>query len=229
LDASSKTAPAEVAKTRVWDLPTRLFHWSLAVCLITTYVTGRIGGNAMDWHMRGGFTVLALVLFRIVWGFIGGHHARFANFVRGPAVVMEYLRTIRTGIHRPTAGHNPAGALSVLALLALLLAQAGLGLFANDDIATEGPLAKFVSDSTSSLLTQLHRINANVLLGLVALHLAAIAFYFFRKGENLIAPMIFGDKHGMIATPSEDALAIRLRALIVLAFIGGLVYYVVTQ
>lgn len=229
MSSTPDTAPEAIARTRVWDLPTRLFHWSLAACVIATYVTGRIGGNAMDWHMRGGFTVLALVLFRIFWGFVGSHHARFANFVRGPAGVIEYLRTIRAGIHRPTAGHNPAGALSVLALLAVSLAQAGFGLFANDDIATEGPLAKYVSDSTSSLLTQLHQINANVLLALVLLHVAAIAFYFFRKRENLVVPMIFGDKLGLIATPSEDALAIRLRALVVLALAAGLVYYVVTS
>jgi cytochrome b len=178
----------------VWDLPVRLFHWLLVALLIAQVVTVNLGGNAMEYHMLGGYALLALVLFRIAWGFAGSRHARFADFVRGPAAVIAYARSLTGGSHAPHAGHNPLGGWSVLLMLASVLVQAATGLFADDDIMTAGPLARHVSGDTVSLCTQIHAINAWVLGALVALHLAAVFFYLLVRRENLIAPMIHGRK-----------------------------------
>jgi cytochrome b len=210
-------------RVRIWDLPTRLFHWLLLVLVVTSFVTGKIGGNAMLWHMWSGYAILTLTVFRILWGLAGSHYALFSTFVRGPREVLAALR----GGATPTVGHNPLGALSVLALLAVLLLQAVTGLFANDDIATEGPLAKLVSGAFSALATRIHAFNEYVILSLVALHLAAIAFYFFAKRDNLVKPMLTGDKSGIDAPAAADDRATRLRAILLLALAVGLVGYVV--
>jgi cytochrome b len=196
--------------------------------VIATFITGEMGGNAMAWHMRGGYAVLALILFRVLWGLVGGRHARFANFVRGPAAIKAYIAAMKSGSARRFAGHNPLGALSVLALLAAVFAQALLGLFANDDIATEGPWARFVSNATSALATKLHHINANVVVALVALHVAAIVFYLVAKNDNLVRPMITGDKSGIDGPAAEDGWALRLRAGVLLALVSAGVYCLVT-
>lgn len=213
---------------RVWDLPTRLFHWTLVVLVVFSFITAEIGGNAMDWHMRSGYAILTLVLFRVLWGLAGSHHARFVNFVRHPREALRQARDLLAGGGERHAGHSPLAALSVLALLASLGLQAITGLFANDDIATEGPLARFVSDATSHLLTKLHEMNQGVLYALIALHLAAIAYCFFVKRENLVKPMITGDKRGLDARPIDDGPLLRLRALVLVALAGGLVAYVVS-
>jgi len=178
-------------KILVWDLPLRLFHWTLASLVVVSFVSAKIGGNAMQVHMLSGYAVLSLLLFRVLWGFLGGTHARFASFVRGPAAVISYLRGQGTDRH---LGHNPAGAWSVLLMLAALLAQVATGLFANDDISTEGPLAKLVSKALSDRLTGAHHLNIKLLYALIGLHLSAVAFYLFRKRENLVKPMVTGFK-----------------------------------
>jgi len=214
---------ASPAPTRVWDLPTRLFHWTLTALIVFSFTTAKIGGLWMDWHMRSGYAVLTLVLFRLLWGFAGSHYARFATFVRGPRKVLAYL----TGRLDDTAGHNPLGALSVLALLAALLLQAGSGLFANDEIFTEGPLAKLVSGSTSSLLTSIHHRGEFVLYALVGLHLAAVVFYAVFKRQNLVSAMVRGDRV-VDAQPARDDLALRVRALVLFGLCAGLTWYLVT-
>lgn len=211
---------------RIWDLPLRLFHWSLVPLVVFSVVTAKLGGNWMDWHMRSGYAVLTLLVFRLLWGFAGPRYALFAQFVRGPRAVLAYLRAAR-GAGQQHAGHNPLGAWSVLALLAALLVQAGTGLFANDEIATEGPLSKLVSGATASLMTRIHSLNQNVIYALVALHLAAIAYYFFAKRENLVAPMITGDKRGISAEPAQDDALMRARAAVLALLAAGLVAYVV--
>jgi len=183
---------------RVWDLPIRLFHWLLAACILASFITVKIGGNAMEIHARVGYCVLALIIFRICWGLIGSYHARFINFVPSPQGLVSYL----LGKSKAGLGHNPIGALSVLALITSVGLQAVTGLFANDDILFEGPFAKYVSNSTVSLLTSVHRFNETVLLILIALHLCAILYYYKFKGENLVKPMIAGDKE---IDPSEEA------------------------
>jgi cytochrome b len=181
-------------KILVWDLPLRMFHWMLALLVTVSIVSAEIGGNAMQIHLRSGYTILTLVLFRILWGFFGGTHARFASFVRGPATAVACLKALRRQDAGRHLGHNPAGGWSVMLMLAVLLIQAGTGLFSNDDIATEGPLAKLVSQAWSDRITGIHEINVVVLYVLIGLHLAAIAFYFFRKHDNLVTPMLTGFK-----------------------------------
>lgn len=189
---------------RIWDLPTRLFHWSLALCVIGLLITSQIGGSAMNWHFRLGYAVLSLLLFRIVWGFVGGHWSRFGSFIFSPATLLLYLRG-RADL-RLMLGHNPLGALSVFAMLLFLLLQVGTGLISDDEIATSGPLSRFVSATLVSQATSYHKhIGKLVLLGLVFLHIMAIVFYLWRRRENLILPMLHGDKQvERIAPASHD-------------------------
>jgi cytochrome b len=182
--------------TPTWDLPVRIFHWLLVLLVISQIATASIGGNAMQFHALGGYAILALVVFRILWGFFGGTHARFRDFVRGPASVMRYAKSLLTGPHPEHRGHNPLGGWSVLAMLGSLLVQATTGLFANDDVMMEGPLVKHVSDRASEIATTIHDVNAAVLLSLVALHIVAVLFYLLAKKQNLIVPMITGRKPG---------------------------------
>jgi len=132
--------PTEARTIEVWDLPARIVHWAMVVCLVASIVTVKIGGNAMDWHVRSGIAMLILVLFRVLWGFVGTRYARFTGFVRGPSAALEYARSIVSPPHPIHVGHNPLGGWMVILLLAALLVQAGTGLFSNDDIATDGPL-----------------------------------------------------------------------------------------
>ena len=175
-----------------WDLPVRIFHWTLALLIVWQIATASIGGNAMQLHALGGYAILTLVVFRIAWGFLGGTHARFRQFVRGPHAVLRYARSMFTSAHPAPAGHNPLGGWSVLAMLGSLLLQAASGLFANDDVMMEGPLAKHVSGRVSEIATAIHDMNAIVLIALVALHIAAVLFYLLARKQNLIAPMITG-------------------------------------
>jgi cytochrome b len=184
----------ERVPVRVWDWPVRAVHWALVALVTASLATGFVGGGAMEWHLRSGYAILALALFRVLWGFAGTRHARFTGFVRGPRAVLDYARSLLRPPHEMHAGHNPLGGWVVVLLLALLLAQAGTGLFANDDIAAEGPLAKHVSDAMSDRLTGLHVRGAWALGGLVALHVAAALFYRFARGENLIRAMVTGVK-----------------------------------
>jgi cytochrome b len=210
-----------------WDLPVRVFHWALVLLVISQLVTASIGGNAMQFHAFGGYAILALVLFRILWGFLGGTHARFQDFVRGPDLVIRYAKSILRAPHPSHRGHNPLGGWSVLAMLVSLLLQATTGLFANDDVMMEGPLAKHVSDRTSEIATAIHDVNAAVLLTMVAMHIAAVLFYLLAKKDNLIAPMITGRKQ--LATSSKSARygSVWLAALL-LGCSAAAVYFVVS-
>lgn len=176
-------------RIKLWDLPTRIFHWLLLILIVGAIVTGKIGGSAIEWHGRIGLAILGLIIFRIVWGFIGSSHARFARFVPTPSSIRAYLRGDWQGV-----GHNPLGALSVLALLTLIGVQVGIGLFGNDDIAFQGPLFGLIDKSLSDWLTGLHKTAINLLIALIALHLGAIAFYTKVKKDNLVKPMITGWK-----------------------------------
>lgn len=215
-------------EVRVWDLPTRLFHWSLAACVIGLVITGNIGGNAMVWHGRLGYAVLTLLLFRLVWGLVGGHWSRFSSFLYSPASVMAYLRGQRRPEHG--VGHNPLGMLSVLGLLLILLAQVASGLFADDEIAFTGPLTGLVSGHWVSLATGYHKeIGKLILLALVALHLTAIAFYKLVRKQNLVRPMITGDKAVPAdLPPSVDSARQRWLALCVLLLCALAVYGLVS-
>ncbi|HRD64616.1 MAG TPA: cytochrome b/b6 domain-containing protein [Candidatus Competibacter sp.] len=178
----------------VWDLPTRLFHWTLVALMIAQWLTAEFG-SAMDWHVWGGYAILALVVFRLIWGFVGSDTARFSDFVQGPSAALEYVKALLRGETPLYLGHNPMGGWSIVAMLILLSIQAGTGLFANDDIMTEGPLYAWVSKGTSDWLTTIHKFNFNLLLLVIAVHISAVLFYLFVKRENLIHPMLSGRKH----------------------------------
>lgn len=212
---------------RVWDLPTRLFHWALALCVVGLIVTANVGGNWMNWHLRLGYAVLTLLLFRTVWGLIGGHWSRFTSFIYAPRTVLHYLQ----GRGRPEhhVGHTPLGAFSVFALLAILLAQVSSGLFADDEIAFTGPLVSLVSGDVVSLATSYHKnVGKFIVLGLVVLHLLAIVFYKLVKKQNLVHPMIAGDKEVPTPVPSaRDTAVSRAVALVVLLLCSVAVYGIV--
>lgn len=215
-------------KVRVWDLPLRLFHWALVALLIVSFVTQQIGGNAMDWHFRAGYAVLVLIAFRLVWGFVGPRYARFSSFLYGPSSIVSYLRG-KSG----RLGHNPLGALSVFALIAAVLVQAMTGMFANDDIASEGPLARYISRDLSDQLTWIHKdVSFVMLIALVALHLLAIVWYVWVKKKVLVNPMLTGDQEvaeesGIDATPANDSWKTRLLALVILGMLaGGMIWLV---
>jgi len=186
-------APGQT-KTPVWDLPTRLFHWLLVLLVIVSFATGNIGGNAMQYHARSGFVILALLLFRLVWGLLGSQPSRFKTFLKGPAAVLRYAATTLRREPECHLTHNPLGGWSVAALLTVLLVQAGTGLFANDDIATEGPLYGWVSKGTSDWITEAHEVNAGIIVALVVLHVAAVLFHLIYKRDNLLVPMLTVDK-----------------------------------
>lgn len=218
-------APSYLHKVRVWDLPTRVFHWALVLCIVGLVITGNVGGNAMIWHFRIGLTVLALLLFRLVWGLVGGRWSRFAAFIYSPRSIVNYLQ----GKARPehSVGHTPTGAGSVFALLAILLAQVGTGLISDDEIAFAGPLTRFVSGATTQLATNYHtNIGKWIILALVVLHIAAILFYLWRK-ENLIKPMLNGDKQLSFDVPaSRDDPASRIAALVIFGVCVAFVVWV---
>lgn len=180
----------------VWDLPTRVVHWLLVALVIACFVTAGIGGVWMSFHMKCGIAILGMLVFRIVWGFVGGRYARFSSFIRGPAAVFGYARDLLRKDSPRHLGHNPMGGWSVLAMLISLMVQVVSGLFANDDIFTKGPLYPWVGKAASDGLTRIHRLNHDVLFLLAALHLMAVLFYLIIKHDNLIRPMITGYKHG---------------------------------
>lgn len=204
---------------QVWDLPLRLFHWLLALAVVAAIVTGEIGGNLIDWHGRIGVFIVGLLVFRLIWGFVGSTHARFASFFPTPAKITAYLKGQWQG-----HGHNPLGALSVFALLGVLAALVGAGLFANDDIAFQGPLFGLVDKSLSDRLSGLHALAFNVLAALLVLHIAAIVFYVRIKKHNLVVTMLTGKK----AVPKAHAVAVSrvgmLRFVAALAISGVVVW-----
>ena len=174
---------------KVWDLPTRLFHWILVMLMIAQWLTAE-NDSTIQYHILGGYAVLVLVLFRVIWGFTGSDTARFRDFIRGPGAALAFVKALLRGETPLYLGHNPMGGWSIVAMLVLLLIQAGTGLFANDDIMTEGPLYGWVSKGTSDWLTTIHKLNFNLLLLVIAVHISAVLFYLFVKRENLIHPML---------------------------------------
>lgn len=209
-------------RVRVWDLPTRIFHWALTIGVVGLAVTGTLGANAMVWHFRIGYSVLTLLLFRVVWGLVGGRWSRFGAFIYAPQSVINYLKG--RGKPEHSVGHSPVGAISVFAMLGLLLAQVGSGLLSDDEIAFAGPLTRFVSSSAVSVATNYHKnIGKWLLLALIVLHLAAIVVYMVRK-HNLVGAMLRGDKDLVIAAPdSRDDRLSRTGAVLIFTMCGAFV------
>lgn len=210
---------------RVWDIPTRLFHWLLVGLVMLSFITGKIGGTAMQYHEWSGVAILVLAVFRLGWGFIGGQQSRFSTFVKGPAAVFRYASALLRKDSPRHIGHNPLGGWSIIAMLIALLIQAGTGLFANDDILTEGPLYDWVGKQTSDWLTGVHLLNQKVLIVLVAIHVCAILFYLIAKRENLLKPMISGQK--LWHQPQDSSWGNPAVALIIAAVTALVAYLVI--
>ena len=211
----SPAPPTPLAVVRVWDLPTRLFHWVLAASVVGSVVTANIGGNAMPWHFRLGYLAFTLLAFRLLWGFVGGHWSRFASFVPTPGRLLRYVGGRLGPGERVDIGHNPLGSLSVLAMLALLVAQVSTGLVADDEIAHTGPLNRFVANATAQAATAWHKQwGSKLIVALVVLHVAAIVYYRVGRRLDLVRPMIHGDKLLPAGVPaSADGARQRLLAL----------------
>jgi cytochrome b len=197
---------------RVWDLPTRLFHWALAALVATSWLSAQL--DAMALHFLSGYALLAGLLFRLVWGVAGSETARFSAFLRSPLAGFRHLRGLLTPEVDNEVGHNAAGGWMVLIMLALLCVQTGTGLFANDDALLEAPLAKYVGKHASDVLSEIHSVNANLILAAVAVHLTAIAAYAWGKRQNLLRPMITGKKKLPAATRAPRMRSSALAAAI---------------
>jgi len=209
-------------RAKVWDVPTRLFHWSIVCLVVTSWLTADQG--YMKAHFWSGIILFILLLFRIVWGFVGSTTARFGDFLRRPSEIVAYLKSLYGPEKLRHAGHNPAGGLMVITLLILLLLQVATGLYSNDGVGFYGPLAMQISSSSSDQLTQLHQWLFKATLFLVWMHLVAVFFYLCVRGDNLIEPMFSGYKSLKDMPPNNP---VKLRssalALAVLATVSCLV------
>ncbi len=205
----------------VWDVPTRLFHWLLVLTLIGLYTTAKLGFDWMPWHMRLGYFMIGMLIFRVIWGLVGTRHARFVNFIRGPGSMLQYLKG-----SLKTVGHNPLGAGMVLIMLILLMVQTATGLFSTDDVAYTGPYNPSVSHDLAEQLTGIHHKNFNLILAAVVLHLCAIVFYTFVRREPLVPAMFHGHNPADHVPLNEAVTDSQLwKALIVIAVAGGCVYW----
>ncbi|HEX4051726.1 MAG TPA: cytochrome b/b6 domain-containing protein [Steroidobacteraceae bacterium] len=198
----------------VWELPVRLFHWAIVLLVASAYISWRI--NWMDWHVWIGYAALTAVLFRLLWGFLGGECARFAGFIASPRAALAHLRHVLRREPDRQVGHNAAGGWMVILLLALLLVETLSGLLIYNDIADEGPLTELMPAHLASAIMATHALCWDLLLGAAGLHIAAILFYACVKRQDLVRPMITGRK----ALPPEVAAPRRggaLRAIVLLA------------
>jgi cytochrome b len=221
-------------KIQVWDLPVRLFHWTLVLLMVVSYFTGRWGGDWMKFHFWSGYAILTLLIFRIVWGFVGSTTARFANFVKGPTAAFAHLREL-LGRHGPyDAGHNPMGGAMVVVLILAVLAQAATGLFSADTDTglVTGPLAGKIADAMVDKVTAFHHYWVNVLLALVALHVLAVFAYLVWKRQNLARAMVTGSKPAEHVVPPGQpaprlAFASGRLAISLLIASAAIVYFIV--
>ena len=204
-------------RIRLWDLPTRLFHWLLVLAVIAAVVSGQLGGNLIEVHGKIGLAIVGLIAFRLVWGFAGSTYARFAQFFPTPAKIKVYLKGEWRGL-----GHNPLGGLSVFSLIFLLTVQVTSGLFSNDDIAFVGPLFELIDKSLSDRLSGIHHLLSNVLIALVVLHVGAVIFHGRVKKDDLVKPMLTGWKEGVTGEPAKGG---GIIALVVALVIAGCAVY----
>ena len=210
---------------KVWDAPTRLFHWAVVLLVICSYVSQAL--NRMNVHMLFGYTMLTLLLFRVAWGFVGSDTSRFSKFLTSPVEGLRHLANFARREPDTEIGHNAAGGWMVLLMLLSLFVQVGTGLFSNDDVLTKGPLAHLVSKKTSDELSLVHSVNFWVLVGLIALHILAIVSYAAVKRQDLVRPMVTGKKRLPAAT-RQPRLASPALAVVVLACAAVLVWALVS-
>jgi len=213
-------------KHLIWDLPLRIFHWSFALTILACWYTSEQEGDLVDLHMQLGFVSIALILFRILWGIIGPKHARFSQFIPSPKTLINYLHPEKES--KPTAGHNPLGALMVVLMIILITLQAVSGLFINDDIFSSGPYYGSIADDLEKVMFFLHHNTFDFMIAAIVLHLCAVIYYWWVKKENLVLPMITGKKSVKQVTPAD---AIPHSKLILACIIAicciGFVYWLV--
>ena len=208
----------QIPHVQVWDAPTRLFHWTIVVLVAVSWLSADQG--FMTVHLCSGLALLTLLLFRIGWGLVGSTTARFSDFLHPPRTVIGYLKGFKDSKKILYAGHNPAGGLMVVAMIAVLLAQAVTGLFANDGLHFSGPLALLVSDDASTWFTKVHGIIFNLILLLVWCHVVAVGFYLFVKGDNLVKAFITGRKpHTHVPVEARIAFTQTYIALLLLLLV----------
>lgn len=212
-------------KRLVWDLPVRLFHWILAICLVVQWFTAEVIDNAMDFHFYLGYFILGLILFRLIWGFIGPKYARFNSFVAGPKAMINYLKSLGSDNYTPPVGHNPVGGLMLPLVLILVAIQGITGLFTSDDIVHSGPYYHTVSDAIQTSLQWLHHQVFSFLWIFIAVHITVILWYRFGLKHDLIKPMFHGKK-----TVNEDQAighSQLLKALILMVLVAVFIYWLV--
>ncbi|MBA2588483.1 MAG: cytochrome b/b6 domain-containing protein [Alphaproteobacteria bacterium] len=209
----------------VWDIPTRIFHWTIVVLVAVSWFSADNGYLRM--HLWSGLTLLALLLFRVLWGLLGSTTSRFTDFLHPPRKVMAYLRGHEKSLY---AGHNPAGGWMVAVMIGVLLAQAVTGLFSNDGLHFTGPLALWVSDDVSTRITGLHGTIFNIIVVFIWLHVVAVGFYLLVKNHNLVGAMVTGKKHPHLVPAGLNLSFTRLYiALLLLALTAGIVAWVFFQ
>ncbi|MCG7496182.1 cytochrome b/b6 domain-containing protein [Vibrio sp. Of7-15] len=210
--------------TKIWDGFVRGYHWLQVACVAGLWYTGTEG--LMDWHFSVAYLLLALLLTRLVWGIIGSDTAKFRHFIRSPRAVIQYLSSLRKASEQKNThvGHNPAGGYMVVMFFLIISIQITTGLFATDDIISEGPFAIYVSGDTSSFLTEIHALNFDFMLAAIALHLIAIFVYLMKK-DNLVKPMISGQKTTPISTEPQPKIVNGLLGWTLFLGIGAAVYF----
>ena len=211
---------------RVWDLPTRLFHWAVTLLIVTSYVSVQL--DRIQLHLLSGYAMLALLLFRFAWGFVGSDTSRFGRFLKSPAAAFRHLAQFRNREPDDEIGHNAAGGWMVLALLGLLAAQVATGLFSHDDFVTQGPLAHLVSRSASTWLTNLHALAFYFILAAVAVHVAAVVAYAIVKRHDLLRPMVTGRKR-LPGNTRQPRMASPLLALALFVLAACLAWVLATR
>lgn len=229
-DTGSFGAPANQEggeKRLVWDLPLRLFHWLLVLTVLGLWIAAE--NDYMQYHFYLGYFIIGLLIFRVIWGFVGPRHARFSRFFPTPAAIFAYTKKLFGGGTVQTVGHNPLGSVMVFVMLIVLAVQAGSGLFATDDIIWAGPYNPAVSGDTADFLTTVHHFNFNIILAAIALHVLAVALYAVAKKQNLVRPMVTGKKSAAVVPEGE---AIQgpgiVKTIIVIAISAGLVYWLIS-
>jgi cytochrome b len=211
----------------VWDFPTRLFHWLLVTAVCAQYLTAEILDNAIQWHFYGGYFILGLVIFRVLWGIWGAYYARFNQFVCSPRGTWQYVKNFKETTYTTTTGHNPMGAYSIIFILSILLTQSLSGLFITDDIFHSGPYYSAVGESTRDLMNWIHHQGFNAIALFLVLHLSAILVYKIFKKQNLLASMLHGHKTLNKSDSSPSAKDHYLRFVAFAAISAAAVYLIV--
>jgi len=215
-------------KYLIWDLPLRIFHWSFAVTILASWYTAEQGADLVEIHMKLGYFALVLIVFRLLWGLIGPKHARFSQFVPSPKTLLSYLQ--KSKLDKAMPGHNPLGAMMVILMILLISVQAVSGLFINDDIFSSGPYYGSISNELEKVMSFLHHNTFDFMIVAIGLHLAAVAYYWRVKKQNLVLPMITGKKSAE-QLDAVDAIPHSkiILACVVAACCVGFVYWLVVM